>query len=248
MSISRRTAWLAIALSVLSGACGGESKNPVGPSPPPIGGGQACRTYATEWTTTFTFAPPKRTQATFSLADRSYSHISPAGSTQVVSRTLYDSVADFVDETAVMGRALHRRVERCTTSSCPVGLAEVDELTYDNQRRVATLTHFVLGAPLTAETYSAWDTQGRPTAGTMSQPQPGGCVFPISLGYNDAARTVTVAPGGPISGILCQVLASGVPATRSYDADGNLISETATAGGTSTTATHSIISTNRLCK
>jgi hypothetical protein len=76
--------------------------------------------------------------------------------------------------------------------------------------------------------------------------QPGTCAgVPLSLTYDEAARTITVAPVGSGSGVLCVgVLYSG---SQSYDADGNLVSETGAAGGTSTTTTHTVTSTARIC-
>jgi hypothetical protein len=70
--------------------------------------------------------------------------------------------------------------------------------------------------------------------------------MPLSLVYDDVARTITVAPAGLGSGVAC--LGAYFSSAQSYDADGNLISETGSGGGTSTTTIRTITATARLCK
>jgi hypothetical protein len=236
-----RLAWLLTPLVVISAACTGSS-NPLEPPPPSP---QACRTYATQWVSTSTFGQPVSTSASFNAATGTLTENSPAGSSQVVRRTVYQSVADFIDEPGILGRVLYLRTESCANASnCAGELAEVEIPTYDSQRRRTSSTLGVNGATLLVEAYSAWDSQGRPTTGTRTQP--GLCVAPLSLMYDDVARTITVAPAGLGSGILC--LGVYFTSVQSYDADGNLISDTGSAGGTSTTTTHTITATARLCK
>jgi hypothetical protein len=228
---------------MVTGACG--SSNPVQPtiqSPAPFP--QSCRTYATQWVATSTFGQPVSSAASFSATDSTLSQTSPVGSSQVVRRTFYQSVSDFIDEPSVVGRVLYLRTESCANANCLGGLAEVETPTYDSQRRRTGSTASVNGVPLIVEAYAAWDSQGRPTAGTRTQP--GVCVAPLSLVYDDAGRTLTVAPAGLGSGAAC--LGVNFSSAKTYDPDGNLISDAESGGGTSTTTTYTITATAHLCK
>jgi hypothetical protein len=106
------------------------------------------------------------------------------------------------------------------------------------------MTIQVNGPTLLVETYSAWDSQGRPTGGTRSQP--GTCAgLPISLVYDDGARTISSGPVGPLPDVACLgVFFSG---SQTFDADGNLVSDTESGGGTTTTTSRAISATNRIC-
>jgi hypothetical protein len=204
---------------------------------------QNCRTYATQWVATSDFGQPVTNSASFSATDATLTQTSPAGTSQVVRRTVYQSVADFIDEPTVVGRVLFLRTESCANDTCTGGLADVQTPTYDSQRRRTGQTLSLNGVPLLVEAYSAWDSRGRPTAGTRTQ---SGCVAPLSLTYDDVARTAAVAPSGIGSGTLC--LGAYFSSVQSYDADGNPITDTGSAGGTSTTTTSAITATARLCK
>jgi hypothetical protein len=232
-----------VVVVVTVSACGG-SHNPLAPGelPAPIGGGQACRSYAVEWTTTSDSGPATTSSAKFTAADRTYREFSPAGSAQLVRRTIYNSVADFVDETAVMGRLLYEQTDECQPNGCLS--AKVNS--YDGQRRVTRVNNLLTGVLLSTEIYSAWDNLGRHTAGTLSQ---SACDLPISLAYDDASRTVSVTPTGPGTGAGCLLVLFGpyFP-VQSFDADGNLIRYSAAAGGTGTTQTHTVTATDRVCK
>jgi hypothetical protein len=115
LGLMRRLLVLLIVLPVASGACGG-GRSPSAPSDvPPPGATQACRVFATEWSSTYTFAAPTTSSASFNAVDRTYTEVSPAGSSQAVRRVIYGSVADFIDEAAVFGRFLSRRTETCPT-------------------------------------------------------------------------------------------------------------------------------------
>jgi hypothetical protein len=230
------------AVIVTSAACG--SSSPVQPTWSAAPFPQSCRTYATQWLATSTFGQPVSSSASFSATDATLTQTSPAGSAQVVRRTVYQNVADFIDEPTVVGRALSLRTESCANANCVGGLLDVETPTYDSQRRRTGLTRTLNGVSLIVETYSAWDSQGRPTAGTRTQP--GECVAPLSLLYDDAARTVTVAPTGLGLGVAC--LGAYFSSAQSYDADGNLISDSESGGGTSTTAISTIAATAHLCK
>ena len=229
------------AITVSCAGCGGTESNPIGPTPSP----QTCRTYATAWDSTPTFGPPETSSASFDPAAHVYAETSPAGSGQVVRRTVYASTADFIDEPGILGRVLYSRRESCAgVRSCAGGLLQVETPTYDNQRKLTGIMTSVAGTPLSVETYSQWDAKNRPTAGTRSQP--GLCVLPIVLIYDDAARTVAVTPAGSGVGVLC--LGVYYSTQLGYDMDGNLISEGGVTGGTGTTATHTITAKAQLCK
>ena len=75
--------------------------------------------------------------------------------------------------------------------------------------------------------------------------QAGICAVPYSISYDDASRTVTETAAQSGS-ILCAVAFSS--RSRTYDANGNVLSETAAAGGTSTTITNAIGATQQICK
>jgi len=226
-------------VALMEAGCGSAS-SPMAPSP--VANGQACRTFATQWTETFTFGQPATATASFDSANRVYSETAPGTST-VVRRTIYQSVGDFIDEPAVMGRILAARRESCATPACVGGFGQVDVYTYDQQRRLAARDSQAGGFTISRETYSGWDTQGRPVTGTRSQS--GLCTLPIVLTYDDARRTVTTEPG-QTTNILCLSLAFA--SAQTFDADGNLINDTGSGGGTSTTTTRTITGTDRICK
>ena len=94
----RRFHFLLLVLPMVTGACGG-GRSPSAPSDvTPPGATQACRVFATEWSSTYTFAAPTTSSASFNAVDRTYTEFSPAGSSQAVRRVTYGSVADFIDE------------------------------------------------------------------------------------------------------------------------------------------------------
>ena len=246
----RRFRFLLVILAVLHGACGGGG-SPSAPSDvPPPGATQACRVFATEWSSTYTFAAPTTSSASFSAVDRVYTEYSPAGSSQAVRRVTYGSVADFVDEAAVFGRFLGRRTEtcpareNCTSGLPPSALLFVEVPSYDSQRRRTGLTARLNGALLYTDAYTQWDSHGRPTAGTRSLPQL--CSLPLSATYDETTRTMSMGPSGPGTGPFCFGLAFAL--SQRFDANGNVVSETDTAGGTSTTANHDIRATTQVCK
>jgi hypothetical protein len=178
-----------------------------------------------------------------------YTEYSPAGSSQAVRRVTYGSVADFVDEAAVFGRFLSRRTEtcpareNCTSGLPPSALLVVEVPSYDSQRRRTGLTAQLNGVILYTDAYTQWDSQGRPTSGTRASPL---CTLPLSATYDEATRTMAMGPSGPGTGPLCFGLAFAL--SQRFDANGNVVSETDVAGGTSTTVNHDIRATSQVCK
>ena len=230
---------LILFIEFIEAGCGSGS-NPLTPSP--VANGQACRTFATQWTETPTFRQPASATASFDAAAHVYSETAP-GSSIVVQRTIYQSVGDFIDEPVVMGRILATRKESCASPTCAGGFGEAEVYSYDQQRRLTILDNVVAGFSMSRDVYSAWDNRGRPIAGTRNQP--GLCTVPLTLTYDDAGRTVTTVPGQS-SNILC--LALTFSSSKSFDADGNLIVDTGSAGGTTTTTTRTITATDKICK
>jgi hypothetical protein len=100
-----------------------------------------------------------------------------------------------------------------------------------------------LGCRLHRRSRDIRDDQGRPTGGTRADIQ---CSSRLSITYDDAARTLAIAPTGPAAGLIC--LGLGFATRQTFDADGNVISETNIAGGTSTSIDQTITSTAQVCK
>ena len=239
----KRSVIALIALITFATNCGSSpSTNPLSPVPSP----QTCRTYATEWSSTSTFGAPITHSASWSANDRAYTEFIPAGSSQVAKRTTYASVADFIDEPGVVGRSLWMRRDSCQqeNAGCTGTLPLSDLASYDSNRRQTGVQTQINGTLLLGEIYTAWDGQGRPVAG--SRLQPGLCTIPVALTYDDGARTMSESPTGSGAGILCLgVLTSSA---RTFDANGNVISETGSTGGTTTTTTNTITASAQLCK
>ena len=147
-------------------------------------------------------------------------------STNVVS---YNSVADFVDEVRVIPPiSLATTAVNTNSGACGAGTATTTYV-YDSQRRVTQLTN---GTSATT-TYTAWDSSGRPTAGTS-----GGAT--LSLVYDDGARTYTTTqspPGGTQS-----------VSTLSFDANGAQTKIVLVQGGVTTTTTFTNLATATVCK
>jgi hypothetical protein len=237
----RATLWIALlaALSCDNTPTAGEEQPPTGLPP---GGGQGCRNYATEWSTTAnsTGNPTTTTSAQFNSSTFTYIERSPAQSGPEQKRLTYWSVADFIDEAAVMARFLFRRLDRCANTNCTGMSSEIP--TYDNQRRMKTLTVALGGFPLWVENFTQWDGVGRPIAGTRTTSS---CTETLRIVYDDVARTFEKGPvynGGPG---LCGL--SGFE-RFTFDQHNNVVAEYGAVGGTSTTWTHTITSMSMACK
>jgi hypothetical protein len=233
----------AIGLELISACARQTSPTPSTPSPAPVPSPQSCRTYATAWTATPTFGPAQSVTAAFDTTSHVYTE-SVAGTSLKLRQTTYQSVADFVDEPGVVGRVLFAQSATCpATAGCSGVLGEVETPVYDAARRRTGALHGVGGVTLFADTFTQWDRSGRPVSG--SRTQPGVCDVPMTIAYDDTARTRMESALGSGS-ILCGV-ASTLSAVT-YDADGNVLSESGSTGGTSTTVDHAISATARVCK
>ncbi len=140
----------------------------------------------------------------------------------------YRSTADFVDEVRVIpGLSKQTSTTTTNTGACGAGTANVS-YTYDGQGR---LTSFTSGASTT--TYTAWDSSGRPTAGSF----PGTTIANV---YNDATRTwvqTQTAAGGAVS-----------TSTMTFDANGAQLMIVNVSGGNTSTTTFTNTATAQVCK
>jgi hypothetical protein len=110
-------------------------------------------------------------------------------------------------------------------------------------RRNTGAIHSVNGATLFADTFTQWDPSGRPVVGVRSQT--GICNVPLTIAYDDVARTMTETASSSGS-ILCGVASTFE--TVAYDANGSVVSDTASAGGTTTTVSNAISTRQQICK
>jgi YD repeat-containing protein len=103
---------------------------------------------------------------------------------------------------------------------------------YDASGRLTSTVTTALGVSSTT-TYTAWDSSGRPTAGSF----PG---TTIANSYNDATRTwvqtLTPARGGAST------------TTTTFDANGNQVTVVNTSGNVTSTTTFNTTATARVCK
>jgi hypothetical protein len=225
---------LSASLMLLAGCGGGNPMAPSQPSSQPAAAN--CRTFATRQTSTLTststFPGVPVIEATGStscafdapsatLRCESTTAIAPCNSTGSFSST-YLSVADFVDEGAVIGRTLVNRGTSSGTVSTPdlrggcVSApfpATTVNYTYDAQRRPTSASD---SAGAVTITYTAWDASGRPTRGTTSSSV---CSSePFSYAYDDVARTIVYSTER--GGIGTCLLSTSVDV---YDAMGLLV-------------------------
>ena len=209
--------------------------------PPP------CRVAATEVATT-TRAPNLTAESTTSCAfDRagvkwsctSKYKDSLGNSTTTVSVMTYKSVADIVDEVAAIP-PLRRpmRVDASVNGSRGASKSNV-VYTYDAQNRVAkeVATSLTTGSVATTS-YTSWDAQGRPTAGTVvTTVGPGGA---MTLKYDDATRKMTTATENMGQRVSCEL---------TFDANGNSIgSKCGGPAGPGSQTTTTVVKTEKICR
>ena len=246
--------------SLTAAACGGNgSSAPTRPSddpssPPPAS--TACRTYPTSGTieTLVTEAGQLRYRANYTVStsfDRTTATLTSSGPMVIsvpfsctlfqTTVTTYGSVADFVDDQKPIGKTRIQKLET-TTGDCSSGQESFEQsYSYDSQQRLTRIST-VSSAGSSIAAYSAWDTSGRPTSGTESPPA---CVSPVTITYNDAARTVTDIK-------QCSVLGShiSITTTTTYSNDFNFVSAKGSGSGSSgeTTAVFTVAGTAQVCK
>jgi hypothetical protein len=230
------------ALALFTLACGGGAtpRTPTSPDPSPSPnpnpnpGAQTCRNVPTRYSVTTTSALSTSVVSWVCTIDTATVTITCTATTQAppctgtgtqVSR--WASIADLVDEGAVIGRSLFlesttQQVTSCSGTNVPSDGST--RQTFDGQRRLVRgeTRSTSPGVDATAvSVYSAWDAQGRPTAWTTTV-TPGNGSLQFSAAFDDAARTVTqtqTSNSPPSTGT----------ATTSFNADNNPISARTTS-------------------
>ena len=214
--------------AVCGGGGGGSPTNPSNPNNP---GGPAgsCRSYATSYsyvtggpgllantTANCTFNSGARTlTCTFSQT----SNVNTC-TTDFTWRDTYNSVADFVNESKIVGKFLlaNRAQEWVTRPTSCAGPKTPGSQTYTydaSQRLLQTVALDMTGAasPSVTYAYTGWDSQSRPTVGTVNIGS--GVTFPVTVAYDDSARTIAITAGAGQAG--------GSVNTITLDADGSII-------------------------
>jgi len=146
-----------------------------------------------------------------------------------VSVTRHASRGDVVDEVAVIP-PLNRSLSTTTTITGSINSVGTSTHTYDAQRRlvqtVSTTTQSGQATNATT-TYTAWDSAGRPTAGSTGGTQ-------LSFSYDNATRTQ-----------VSTTIGSGVSCSQVFDSNGNPTTGTCTNGATTTFTT---MTTVQVCR
>jgi hypothetical protein len=207
---------------------------------PAAGPGAACRTILTtasnvtvagKLTATVTFAcsydaPASRYTCRLNYSDNN--GVRYAG----VQVTSYKSTGDAVDE----GRVVPPLTRWLSLSQTIASVRSDLTHSFDAESRPIRLVSVTAGGTITT-TYRAWDTLGRPTAGTEVAPQ---LTTALSFAYDDTARTSTttrIAPGYP-----------RFVGVQAYNADGLPTVYNTTFGDQTSTTTTTIASTERVCR
>lgn len=210
------------------------SDSPGKPSDP----GGSCRNVASAYVTNDTapgFSNITTTTCNFNGTTRQFSCTftysnSTGASGSGSSVTTYTSVADFVDEVAVIAPRTYAlstsSVQSGTSGPSGSGTAQ----TFDANRRLTQVIG-TSAAGVYTTTYTAWEASGRPTNGTDVGP---GFNNTLVVSYDNVQRTRTTSVNGGL-----------VTTTETFDANGNLIRH-ATAGGN--TAVVTINQTQQVCK
>jgi hypothetical protein len=146
-----------------------------------------------------------------------------------VSVTRHTSRGDVVDEVSVippLNRALGTTTSVTGTTGNSTGTST---LSYDSQRRLVTIAAVSQpGGTTSTTTYTAWDSAGRPTAGTQVS---SGSTTAVTYAYNDSTRTQTI-------------VSSGQTCTQTFDQNGN--PSVGICGGA--TATTTVLTTQQICR
>jgi hypothetical protein len=149
-----------------------------------------------------------------------------------VQTTSYKSKSDAVDEVRVVPPLTRWLSLSQTIASVRSDLTH----SFDAESRPIRLVSVTASGTITT-TYRAWDTLGRPTAGTEVAPQ---LTTALSFAYDDTARTSTttrIAPGYP-----------RFVGVQAYNSDGLQTVYNTTFGDRTSTTTTTIASTERVCR
>ena len=235
------------ALVVCAGAMactGGNSGNggsPTSPGGPPAGGSSAsCRTVASSQRAVRTFASGQTTTLDTTCSHNTSSNdvtcltnftdtSTGTGTINQVSR--FASRSDIVDEAAVNPPLARSSGTTTVVTVGGVSLTTTVNRSYDAQRRLASTVEAFqtpIGLINTTTTYSAWDSSGRPTAGTSTGTAG---TFPVTITYDNANRTATRDLGVDVC-------------TVTHDQNGIIIREVCRAESTNVT----VNATQQICK
>lgn len=242
----RRSAVQAIGLVVTVIVTAGmscDSKPDDGPSPPNNNnnnGVTACRTLAATSTAVQTFADGQvvttSMTCSFNASNNEATCEGPftdslGGPGTIHQTSRFVSRGDLVDEAAT-NPPLTRSLGT-TTVTTSGGLAVTLTAThgYDAQRRLVSTVLDNSLLPQSSFSYTAWDGSGRPTAGTLTS---FAGVFPLSISYDNANRTVTRNTGLNIC-------------TVTHDQNGNIVRESCT-GTTPSVTEVTIHTTTQVCR
>ena len=232
----------AVLVCVGAMACNGGGNSPTSPSNP--GGGSSssvsCRTGATSTHSVQTFSAGNTVTSDTTC--------SVAGSTVTCNSTFVDSVGgpgsmtqtsefatrnDIIDEVATNPPLSRSQSTTTVTTVSGVSFTTTARNTYDAQKRLTSTAVVTQLPPISSTfTFSAWDSSGRPTAGTLTL-SPGG-QNPVSFTYDNANRTSTRNTGLNIC-------------TQTHDVNGIIVRESCTGTDPSTTVV-TINSTQQICR
>ena len=223
-------------------ACKGGGSSPTSPSNPGGGpsGAASCRTGATSSHSVQTLADGSTvtsdTKCSVSgstvTCDSSFVD-SRFGSGTMTQTSRYETRNDLIDEVATNPPLSRSQGTTTVTTVSGVAFTTTATNAYDAQRRLTSTAVVTQPSPLTATTtFSAWDSSGRPTAGTLTL-NPGG-QFAVSNTYDNANRTVRRDTGLNVC-------------TQTHDANGIIVGESCTGTGASTTVV-TINATQQICK
>src|SRR5262245_26544889 len=184
------------------------SSVPEFPAPP------SCRELATALTAQMTatggFTATAQTKCTFDQAARliacTVQFNDPRGASTSSTTSTYASVADIIDEIAVIPPLTYMLKAVGTQTGNPTPGSVTN--TFDANRRITKTVNSSASGESTT-TYSAWDSAGRPTE---AQDVGKGFNNRRSISYDDKARTrTTLVNGGPLRTV------------ETFDANGNQI-------------------------
>lgn len=238
MTLSLKTfVTLAVLLSVVTACNKSDDGLPTGPSP---GGGGTCRELASDFTAQtaaggFTATTTSTCAFTTSSLQVTCTHRytdSVGGSTTTTSVTVYGSVADLVDEIAVLPPRTYAVRTSATQTGTSSGSTSAT-FSFDGSRRLTTVSGTSAAGAATT-TYTAWDSSGRPSTGTDVGP---GFSNALTISYDNAARTRTT---NFVGGLVTTV--------EAFDANGNPASQATVGGASVSTTVYTTRATQRICK
>lgn len=147
-----------------------------------------------------------------------------------VSVTRHTTIADVVDEVAVIPPRQLALGTTSTVAGSRIDSTNVSTIEYDAQKRpVLVVAESRPSGQRTTTTYTAWDAVGRATMGTVMLA--GRQTNTLSFSYDDARR-------------MQSSTSNGVTCTQTFDVNGN----PAVGMCAGSTATTTVLTTQRICK